>query len=136
MTCTNKLSYLILLLVVSIFSCQSNAQETKKQIDLNPTEFKVALEQENNAIILDVRTPKEVSQGVIPGATVINFYDADFKQRIGELDKNKTYFVYCKGGGRSGKTCSTLQDAGVPNTFNLKGGITAWIKEGLPITGQ
>lgn len=136
MNFTNKLSYLILLSVLTIFSCQSNAQSVKKGVDLNPTEFKATMEQESNAIILDVRTPKEVAQGVIPGAMVINFYDDDFKEQIDKLDKTKTYFVYCKGGGRSGKTCNALQGAGFPNTYNLKGGITAWKKEGLPTAQQ
>jgi len=127
-----KLGLLNLLFVLAIFSCQSNAQQapTQKIIDLNPTEFKAAMTNEN-IIVLDVRTPKEVAQGVIPGAKVIDFYGDNFKMEVSKLDKDKTYLVYCKSGGRSGKTCKALEDAGISNYHNLKGGITAWKKAGL-----
>ncbi|MFK7983016.1 MAG: rhodanese-like domain-containing protein [Saprospiraceae bacterium] len=133
MNFSKNLSALFLLFSLVVLSCQSNAQ---KGIDLNPIEFKAGIDKESNAVILDVRTPEEVAQGIIPGAKVINFHDANFKEQIGELDKTKTYYVYCKGGGRSGKTCSALQGAGFPKTYNLKGGITAWKKQGLPTSQQ
>ena len=136
MNFTNKLGYLLFLVVLSIFSCQSNGQDNSKNVDLNPLEFKTGMEHESNAVILDVRTPKEVAKGVIPGAKVINFFDSNFNEQINKLDKTKTYFVYCRSGGRSGKACNALQDAGFPKTYNLKGGITAWKKEGLPTTQQ
>jgi len=132
LTIKSNIFSLLFLFVLAIFSCQSNAQQspTKKMVDINPTEFKAAMTKDNT-VILDVRTPKEVAQGVIPGAKVINFYDDNFKVELGKLDKNKTYLVYCKSGGRSGKTCKALEDAGITFYHNLKGGITAWKKEGL-----
>jgi len=65
-----KFNIFSLLFVLAIFSCQSNAQQapTGKIVDLNPTAFKAAISKDNNIVILDVRTPKEVAQGVIPGA--------------------------------------------------------------------
>ena len=119
-------------MVLAIFSCQSNTQQapTEKIIDLNPTEFK-SIMTNDNIVVLDVRTPKEVEQGVISGAKVIDFYGDNFKVELGKLDKNKTYLVYCKSGGRSGKTCNALKETGISNYHNLKGGITAWKKAGL-----
>ena len=130
---SSKFNILPLLFVLAIFSCQTNAQQapTKKIVDLNPTEFKAAIAKDDNIVVLDVRTPKEVAQGVIPGAKVINFYDDNFKVELGKLDKSKTYMVYCKSGGRSGKACKALEDAGISTYHNLKGGITAWNKAGL-----
>jgi len=128
-----RLSYLFLLFTLSFLSCKSTAQ---KGIDLNPTAFKAAIEKESDIIILDVRTPKEVAQGVIPGAKVIDFYGDNFKTELEKLDKDKTYYVYCRSGGRSGKTCNALQTAGFQNTYNLEGGITAWKKAGLETVQQ
>lgn len=121
-----------MLFVLAIFSCQTNAQQnaTQKIVDLNPTEFKAAMTNDD-IVILDVRTPQEVAQGVIPGAKVIDFYGDNFKMELDKLDKNKTYLVYCKSGGRSGNTCNALKDAGISSYHNLKGGITAWKKAGL-----
>ena len=128
-----RLSYLCLLFTLSFLSCKSSAQ---KGVDLNPTEFKAAIEKESDVIILDVRTPKEVAEGIIPGAKVIDFYGDNFKAELEQLDKDKTYYVYCRSGGRSGKTCNALQTAGFPNIYNLKGGITAWKKAGLETVQQ
>lgn len=130
---TIKLSYLCLFFMLAFLSCESTAQ---KGIDLNPTEFKAAFEKEGNAIILDVRTPKEVAQGIIPGAKVIDFYGDNFKTELEQLDKDKIYYVYCKGGGRSSKTCDALQAAGFPKAYNLQGGIMAWKKAGLETAQQ
>ncbi len=127
-----KFNILSLFFVLAIFSCQSNTQQatTGKIVDLKPMEFKAAMAKDN-IVILDVRTPKEVAQGVIPGAKVINFYNDNFKVELGKLDKSKTYLVYCKSGGRSGKTCNALKEAGIANYHNLDGGITAWKRAGL-----
>jgi len=128
-----RLSYLCLLFTLSFLSCKSSAQ---KGVDLNPTEFKAAIEKESNVIILDVRTPKEVAEGIISGAKVIDFHGDNFKTELEQLDKDKTYYVYCRSGGRSGKTCNALQTAGFPNIYNLKGGITAWKKAGFETVQQ
>ena len=135
---SSKFNILSLLFVLAIFSCQTNAQQAPNEriVDLNPTEFKAAIAKDNNIVVLDVRTPKEVAQGVIPGAKVIDFYGDNFKVELGKLDKSKTYMVYCKSGGRSGKTCKALEDAGISNYHNLKGGITAWKKAGLETVPQ
>ena len=137
MKLTTKFNILIFFFALIINSCQSNSQQssTKKIVDLTPTVFKEAITRENT-VILDVRTPKEVSQGVIPGAKVINFYDDNFKTALGKLDKNKTYLVYCKSGGRSGKACKALEDVGITNYHNLDGGITAWKKAGQETVQQ
>ncbi|MFK8163335.1 MAG: rhodanese-like domain-containing protein [Lewinella sp.] len=42
------------------------------------------------------------------------------------MDPTKTYLVYCAAGGRSGKTCGMLNDAGFEKVYNLKGGYSAW----------
>ena len=130
---SNKFNIFPLLFVLAIFSCQTNAQQapTQRIVDLNPTEFKVAIAKNENIVVLDVRTPKEVAQGVIQGAKVIDFFGDNFKVELGKLDKSKTYMVYCKSGGRSSKACKALEDAGISTYHNLKGGITAWNKAGL-----
>ncbi|MFK7980253.1 MAG: rhodanese-like domain-containing protein [Saprospiraceae bacterium] len=139
-----KFNILNLLFVLVMFSCQTNTQQattattttTKTVVDLTPTQFKAIATKADNIVVLDVRTPKEVAQGVIPGAKVMNFYDDNFKVELGKLDKSKTYMVYCKSGGRSGKACKALEDAGISSYHNLKGGITAWKQEGLETVPQ
>ncbi|MBB4078832.1 rhodanese-related sulfurtransferase [Lewinella aquimaris] len=81
---------------------------------------------EEDVVLLDVRTPGEVSQGKIPGAVEMDFRDPDFRQRIESLDKDRTYLVYCAVGGRSSQTCEMMSEAGFARLYNLEGGYTAW----------
>jgi rhodanese-related sulfurtransferase len=43
-----------------------------------------------------------------------------------ELDKDKTYFVYCLAGGRSAQACGIMKQLGFEKVYNLVGGISQW----------
>jgi thioredoxin len=119
------LSFLIVL-----FSCSSNSQTYS---NLKPKDFKAEIEQ-NAGIILDVRTPNEVSTGQIENASTIDFYDKNFKDKIAKIQKDKTVYVYCKSGGRSSKAAKLLVEAGQSKVINLQGGIMAWKRAGYVLT--
>ena len=85
------------------------------------------LKDDANAVILDVRTEDEFSEGIIPGAFNIDIYKGQgFIYALEELDKSKNYYVYCRSGGRSGQACSIMSQLGFENTYNLLGGILNW----------
>tara|TARA_B100000508_G_scaffold20017_1_gene13578 strand:- start:1674 stop:2339 length:666 start_codon:yes stop_codon:yes gene_type:complete len=88
----------------------------------------------NNGIILDVRTPEEVAGGYIEGASFINYYDPDFKRKIGLMQKDKPVYVYCASGGRSSGAVKTMAQLGFNDLYNLNGGIRAWQAANFPIT--
>lgn len=94
--------------------------------NLNPADFKTTFEQTEDAIIIDVRTAPEIAAGKIKGALEIDFYEADFTQKILELDKTKAYFMVCRSGGRSGQACSFMSQNGFKELYNLAGGMIAW----------
>jgi len=48
-------------------------------------------------------------------------------------DKDKTYLVYCKTGGRGAIVTCDLKKLGYKNVYNLKGGFNAWKKAGEPV---
>lgn len=79
-----------------------------------------------NAVVLDVRTPAEIAQGKIQGAMELDFTSPDFAQKVSQLDKSKTYLVYCRSGNRSGQACSMMQQQGFSKLYNLRGGMIAW----------
>jgi len=81
-----------------------------------------------NALLIDVRTPEEYSLGHLEEATNINWYDVDFKDRIGELDRSKTVYVYCKAGGRSAKAAAVFRELGFKNVVNLEGGYDVYLE--------
>ncbi len=115
-------NFLILIGSVLLLSCSSNSQSF---INLNPIEFQTAIEKEGG-IILDVRTPQEVSSGAIENASTIDFYDQDFERKISKIQKEKTVYVYCKSGGRSSQAAKLLLKSGQAKVVNLSGGIMAW----------
>jgi len=79
-----------------------------------------------NTVILDVRTETEKVEGDIPGSILIDAMDPEFYTSIDELDKSKTYLVFCRSGSRSQQACMAMGDDGFKSLFNLEGGIKAW----------
>lgn len=102
----------------------------KKKMDLSQKDWAEQLSQDENAVIVDVRTPEEWSEGIIPNALTIDIYQGQgFIYKIDELDKSKNYYVYCKAGGRSAQACGIMSQLGFKNTYNLLGGFSQWTGE-------
>lgn len=81
----------------------------------------------DNGIILDVRTEDEVNRGKIPGAVNIDIYKGQgFVYLVDALDKSKDYYVYCAAGVRSFNACRIMEELGFTKTFNLLGGFSNW----------
>ncbi len=96
-------------------------------MDLTQEEWVSELENDNNAVILDVRTLAEVEEGIIPNAIHIDIYNGQgFIDELEGLDKTKNYYVYCRSGNRSGQACSIMEQMGFENSYNLIGGIIDW----------
>lgn len=85
------------------------------------------LNNEDNAVILDVRTDEEVEDGIIPNAKHIDIYKGQgFIDEVEKLDKTKPYYVYCRSGNRSGQACAIMNQLGFEHTYNLLGGFNEW----------
>lgn len=79
-----------------------------------------------SAPLIDVRTPEEYAAGHIPGAKNINVNDPDFREQIGNYNKQYPIFVYCQAGGRSAKACGALEELGFEQIYELKNGYGEW----------
>lgn len=96
-------------------------------MDLSQKDWWEGFLKNQDAVILDVRTEEEVASGKIPNSINIDIYKGQgFVYQVEELDKNKTYYVYCRSGARSAQACSIMNQLGFENTFNLIGGIMQW----------
>lgn len=93
--------------------------------NLSGRAFKKQLEEAENAVLLDVRTPGEYSGGTIPKARNIDFFSPAFANTVQKLDKNATYFVFCRSGNRSAQACRLMHQMGF-DVRNLSGGIGAF----------
>lgn len=95
--------------------------------DLSQDLWESQLAQDETAIILDVRTDTEVEDGIIPKAIHIDFYKGqEFVNELEQLDKSKSYYVYCRSGNRSGQACEIMDELGFREAFNLEGGMLQW----------
>lgn len=95
--------------------------------DLSQQAWASQLENDTNAVILDVRTAEEVDEGFIPEAIHLDIHKGqDFIDEIKKLDTEKSYYVYCRSGARSGQACSIMNQLGFDNAYNLIGGFSNW----------
>jgi rhodanese-related sulfurtransferase len=95
--------------------------------DLIQEDWTKQITEDNNSVILDVRTEEELDLGIIPNAINIDIYQGqDFMDAIEALDKSKNYYVYCRSGARSGNACSIMNQIGIENAYNLIGGFNGW----------
>ncbi|HKX85899.1 MAG TPA: rhodanese-like domain-containing protein [Flavobacterium sp.] len=96
-------------------------------MNLTQEDWWTKLQEDDNAVILDVRTEDECLDGVIPGAINIDIYKGQgFIYQVEELDKSKNYYVYCKAGGRSAQACNIMNQLGFETAYNLMGGFSEW----------
>lgn len=76
---------------------------------------------ENGALLVDVRSKEEFSQGHLEGAININWDNIDaLVQAIG-MDTRRQVVFYCRTGNRASKSISKLQARGYTNIFNATG---------------
>ena len=93
--------------------------------DVKVDEFE-KLANSGKGTVLDVRTSKEYAEGHLNGSVNINYFDKDFKDQVGKLDRAKPVYVYCHSGGRSSNAMTIMKSNGFVTVYNLTGGYAAW----------
>ena len=76
--------------------------------------------------LVDVRTDAEIAQGYIPGADKLPLHLLPMK--LHELDAQQPTVFYCRSGGRSAQAAAFAAGQGFSETYNLQGGIFAWVQ--------
>jgi len=96
-------------------------------MDLTQKEWLSSHENDNNSVIVDVRTPEEYLEGHIQNSILIDITKTEtFIEKLNSLDKSTSYYVYCRSGQRSSKACYLMQQLGIKTTYNLVGGVLEW----------
>jgi rhodanese-related sulfurtransferase len=95
--------------------------------NIENSEFK-ELMKAPGTVVMDVRTPPEIQNGYISGASIfIDINNEPFESRIEQLDKSKNYLVYCRSGVRSARACQLMTQNGFTGSlYNLAHGIIGW----------
>lgn len=100
-------------------------------LSLLPGEAHALLGREPAALVIDVRTDEERALVRIPGARHVVF--EEILQGQTDLPRDRPLLLVCTIGGRSYAAALVLAEAGYPRLYNLRGGLVAWEKAGLPI---
>lgn len=92
---------------------------------VTPDQALALLEQEPNALLIDVRTEEEYLTGHIPDSVLMPV--DELESLLGELpaDKETALIVYCRTGRRSAAAADLLRKTGYTRVFDL-GGIVSW----------
>jgi len=68
---------------------------------------------EQDAVVIDVRTPEEYDAAHIADAQLIDIQGPDFTEGIEALDPAQTYVVYCRSGNRSAVAAEQMRAIGL-----------------------
>jgi rhodanese-related sulfurtransferase len=134
-----KAGILIVFLMVVLCLNGSYAQSSQPKqiiITVNTVESAEMIKKNlknKNFIILDVRTPEEYADGHLANARNIDFKATDFAEKVGKLDKSKSYLVYCRSGHRSASAVEIMKTQSFQTIYNLDGGITQWTTDKNPV---
>ena len=109
-----------------VYSCQ--IFESKEINEISDAQFSEI--QDNDHILVDVRTAEEYESGHIQDAVNFDFYSETFQNDILTLDKSSSIILYCRTQNRSTKTANYLKENGYKEISVLAGGITSWVKNG------
>ncbi|NGP75800.1 rhodanese-like domain-containing protein [Balneolaceae bacterium YR4-1] len=88
---------------------------------LDPETFKEKWKQDSG-VVIDVRTKSE-HKGERLDITDHNYdiTDSEFSEQIEQLDKSKTYYLYCRTGSRSGRAARMMEQNGFEHVYNIGG---------------
>ena len=111
----------------------ANAQSQSEVEVLEPQAFIERVKADTSAIILDVRQPEEFAEGHLAQAINLDWLNQTvFINGLAKLNKQKTYYVYCRSGRRSQAAAGKLKAEGF-QVVDLKGGYLHWVEVGMPV---
>jgi len=126
----------LFLLLIVLSACSEPAYH-----NLDNSQLKSLLKQ--NVPIYDIRRPDEWRQtGVVSGSRLLTFVDpngrikADFLERFSAaVDKDDPVILICRTGSRTSALARLLAEKmGFTQVYNVRHGISQWIRDGQPIT--
>jgi sulfur-carrier protein adenylyltransferase/sulfurtransferase len=99
--------------------------------EAQPDQVDAQLKTSQPPVLIDIREPEEVQQGIIPGAVVIprGYLELRVERRL--PDHEQPVVVYCASGVRSVFAAKTLEQMGYTNVASLAGGFEGWKQQGL-----
>lgn len=86
---------------------------------------------QQEVVLLDVRTQEEYDAGHIPDALLIPL--SELELRLDELNPTDHILIYCRSGIRSAEAASILVANDFTHVYNMVGGILEWQAQDFPV---
>lgn len=115
---------LVSLLVSCTLETEPEVAEDSEYIRIDADEAKEMMENED-VIIVDVRTEEEFEEQHIEGAILIPDYEIEELAEEKLPDKDATILIYCRTGRRSENASRALIEMGYTSVYDF-GGIVDW----------
>jgi len=126
-----KILFTLAIIAVGVYFLYAKSTQAGGN-NMSVIDLQAAINQEENLLVLDVRTLGEWDEGHIKGAKHIPI--ADLGQRLEELTnfKGTKIAVICRSGTRSAKASAFLVEQGFTDIQNIPGGMMEWEKRKFP----
>ena len=98
---------------------------SRQNQNLSLNEIKEIMKNNENAILVDVRSRQEYLEGHLNCSVNIPLYELEQCCERTLKDKEAIIIVYCQYGARSKKAIMLLKRHGYRNLYHLKGGLDA-----------
>jgi rhodanese-related sulfurtransferase len=85
------------------------------------------------AVVIDVRKPESFGAGHIVNARNVGLDELKADENAVHKKKDKILLAVCDDGTASGRAAGLLRKAGYQHVFSLKGGLTGWRADNLPL---
>ena len=112
--------------------------------ELTVSQLNDKLQQNNNAIVIDIREVSETSLGSIPCASLIPRgvlemkidSEESIKARFSTLELlvEQPIYLLCRSGARSILSALSLQQMGFKEVYSIEGGFMAWQEAGYEVS--
>jgi len=120
-------------LITIIFLATLQQAFTQNQIaEINADTLNKWISEGRKVELIYVGTQGSYTEAHISGSVFLPF-DESFADEIKKMSGEKTYVLICPTGGRSHRAAELMAENGFTKVFNLKGGVTDWIRHGFKV---
>jgi len=85
------------------------------------------------ALVLDLRGKESYDAGHIGDARNVPVAELESQAESLKKWRDKNVITYCDSGSNGAIAARTLMNLGFTKVFNLQGGLSAWVKDNLPL---
>ncbi|MHC1724503.1 MAG: FAD-dependent oxidoreductase [Syntrophobacteraceae bacterium] len=93
---------------------------------MSPIEVKKRMDQGDDLVLLDVRTPDEFKVMRLPDERVVHIPLGALREKLAQLPRDKDIFAFCKVSMRGYEAQRILNAAGFDRVWFIEGGLIGW----------